>query len=266
MKLDYSLDDFVAYFGLPEQAEAREEMLLLYQYYPLIQHTELLHQVPAYLAHTGGEFCCAFNFSSAFISDICFHGYLPMATKIAGKTVLLIKLHTERCILDFSNLHISRSVKRRAKELTITMNQSFLPCVHQIVQFHQDDNWLYPELINSFAALQGNQGIVSTVTFEVWFREQMVAGELGYMVGGCYTSLSGFYTQNSAGTIQMCATAQLLKQQGFSFWDLGMEMDYKLALGAHTVSRQVFLERFYASRNEACIVPQDGCTVSQLLA
>jgi hypothetical protein len=80
----------------------------------------------------------------------------------------------------------------------------------------------------------------------------IVAGEIGYIIGKTYTSLSGFSSKqkkhNNYGTAQLVLLAQYLQEQGFSFWNLGQPyMDYKLALGAKVYERKTFLERWLSS-------------------
>ena len=83
---------------------------------------------------------------------------------------------------------------------------------------------------------------------------EIVAGEIGYAVGGVYTSLSGFSFADSAGTIQCCAVAKMLQTCNFDFWDLGMAIEYKLKLGAHEENRKAFLELLFASRDRSDLV------------
>lgn len=73
---------------------------------------------------------------------------------------------------------------------------------------------------------------------EVWSEGKLVAGELGYVVGSIYTSLTGAYTLEGAGGVQLVALGKLLEKLGFSIWDFGMEMNYKIELGASSVPRE----------------------------
>ena len=78
----------------------------------------------------------------------------------------------------------------------------------------------------------------------------LISGEIGYIIGKTYTSLSGFSSDEKCyrnyGTAQLVLLAQYLQANGFSFWNLGQPyMDYKLALGAKIYERKAFLARWF---------------------
>ena len=54
-------------------------------------------------------------------------------------------------------------------------------------------------------------------------------------------SLTGFSSQDSAGSVQLATLGKILNQCKFQMWDLGMDLDYKRRLGAHNVNRTEFL-------------------------
>mmetsp|Transcript_27871 Transcript_27871/g.44903 ORF Transcript_27871/g.44903 Transcript_27871/m.44903 type:complete len:322 (-) Transcript_27871:172-1137(-) len=84
-------------------------------------------------------------------------------------------------------------------------------------------------------------------------KKVLVAGDIGYTVGGCYTSMTGFRAAGTAGagTAQLVATGALLRNLGFSFWDLGMVLKYKTELGGVTHSREDFIKRFHSVRDDS---------------
>ena len=62
-------------------------------------------------------------------------------------------------------------------------------------------------------------------TFELWQGDVLAAGEIGCVVGGLYTSFTGFYKKDDgfsgAGSVQLAMTGRLLEKLGYDFWDLG---------------------------------------------
>ena len=87
------------------------------------------------------------------------------------------------------------------------------------------------------------------VTVYIKEKNTIIAGEIGYVIGETYTSLSGFCSSEKAcqnyGTAQLVLLAQCLRAKGFKFWNLGHpNMDYKIKLGAKVTPRIEFLKRW----------------------
>lgn len=77
------------------------------------------------------------------------------------------------------------------------------------------------------------------------------AGEIGYSVGGCWTSMSGFTAADDAGSVQCAALGVMLQSCQLRYWDLGMSMRYKMQMGAQNVSRKRFLTMLRAVRDSS---------------
>jgi hypothetical protein len=87
-----------------------------------------------------------------------------------------------------------------------------------------------------------------------------------YCVCNVYCSLTGFCVESGSGNVQvstlpppymhqqhkpllqLMATGGLLAERGFKFWDFGMVMDYKVAMGACSVPRAQFRSRLELAR------------------
>lgn len=77
--------------------------------------------------------------------------------------------------------------------------------------------------------------------------QRLIAGEIGYLIGRVYTSLSGFYELPDAGTVQLVCLGRWLELKGYAFWSLGHCyspcMDYKRQLGHRVYPRKDFLRK-----------------------
>ena len=180
-----------------------------------------------------GEFTWSTCFAPRFIAKLMSLGFLTMAHAVgAGRHALLPKMHRARCVLRFADLHVARSVRKRAKHFELTVDAAFDAVIAGILAQHGDECWFCAPLIAAFRALftpagagadaaagarsaaGAAAGAARVHTFECWQGETLVAGELGYVCGGVYTSLSGFSratTAQSAGSVQCVATALILE-------------------------------------------------------
>mmetsp|Transcript_31692 Transcript_31692/g.67107 ORF Transcript_31692/g.67107 Transcript_31692/m.67107 type:complete len:432 (-) Transcript_31692:86-1381(-) len=233
--------------------------------------------LPRYLyplvRHYHDDFYVSRSFDPRLIVQLMAEGFLPIATR----GYLLPKLHVERCVLELnptSKLHISRSTRRKSKKFLLSVNECFDEVVAGCHRQH-GTNWLYPPIVAAFRAIHqrttdANSGGVHAMimsndsmepvdvtpvrlySVEVWNAETgaLAGGELGYSVGGIYSSLTGFSNEDAAGSVQLVALGKLLTKVGFEYWDLGMALDYKTRLGAELMRRSEFVRKVKRTRVE----------------
>jgi len=207
------------------------------------------------------DFCIAVDFSPEFIARLMEAGFLVMSANIAGDDekqdfILLPKLHLERSALFFENLHIKKSIRRFLSRYELRPDAEFDHIIDRCVEKHGSD-WLTPPLVECIKktrashpdGITDNGRLVPTAnaypaSFALYRDGKLAAGEFGVICGKVYTSYSGFYDEDNAGSVQLILTARHLQEQGFSFFDLGMPMDYKTALGAVDINPVEFVLLF----------------------
>lgn len=203
------------------------------------------------------EFCLVQSFDMQFLQQLMWAGFLIMSIQNKETSLLIPKLHLERCVLLFNNLHIPKSVKSRLSRYTLKPFDALQPIIKACVESHGED-WLTPPLQEVLNYLEWNPSLSEQAiymprvpfcsAFGLYRDSRLVAGEFGVFCGGVYTSYSGFYWENCAGTVQMILTAQYLEKMGYIFWDFGMPLEYKERLGAENLNRSRFINQFRQAR------------------
>jgi len=221
--------------------------------YPLVKEFKEIEKVKEKLEEKQGdeEFAICWKFDPTYIDECCFNGLLPMSIKIWGYDIMAFKCHTERCIIDFADFHFNKSTAKKSKNFYLTMNKDFDGVIKMLSQEHH--SWLCPQLALSFKTIQTNPEKYRTkiLTFELWTeKDELVAVEIGYLVGSIYTSLSGAQILDSSGSVQLAALGVFLENNNIAFWDMGMGMKYKYDMGGKVYPRNVFLNLYKKSRSD----------------
>ena len=157
---------------------------------------------------------------------------------------MTIRHHDKKMIVDFKRFKYPKKTRRYVRQTfadyTLTFNRNFDLCAEQIIKHYEaEGTWLVPPLLDTFRSIHNNpDSEVSVDSVELWHGDELVAGELGFITHNAYASLCGFHTENNSGTIQMATLGTWLKENGFAYWDLGMEMSYKYVYGATSMSRE----------------------------
>jgi len=207
-------------------------------------------------ANNRNEVSWSLCFLPSFIASLFRSGFLPIACNIASADdplwVLLPKLHEQRCICRFEEVHVSKKTRKQASKYTLTFDKD-IDQVFRKIESQHSECWLYPPLKAALADLQSIGGVARVVSVELWDNKTgvLAAGELGVIVGSVFTSLTGFCDKarfSGSGTVQLAALAGILNTSGFTIWDLGMSLDYKTELGGRVLPRPDFIKMFREAR------------------
>ena len=199
------------------------------------------------------------DFSAAYYIAQAKAGFIAVTDSFEEEELLLPEIQFAYTLLDFDDLHISRKVHKllKQKKLELCIGEELDEVVHAIEMTHKN-NWLTPKYLAMLKETQGKDEHFKVISAYIRENHELVAGEIGYIVGRTYTSLSGFTRRekryNNYGTAQLVLLARYLQKEGFAFWNLGQPyMDYKFALGARVYERSDFLERWFEATGSNCL-------------
>ena len=214
--------------------------------------------------------------SLEFFRDLARVGFIPIAiTNKENGHFLLPEMQKSYTLLDWRNIHVSAQVKKLIRRGDLMEDETYLiidkntdAVIQGIQESYGSRCWLnqtYRELMKRLEDFSDGGFSLFSIQLRSGKHDRLLGGELGYSIGGTYTSLTGFLDRsnpacNNKGTIQLLSLARLLEENGYAFWNLGHpSMRYKTDLGARIVPRHEFLPRWKPACERRPTLPLVKC-------
>ncbi len=211
---------------------------------PIFALSRELSFPPTYLAQSNGLLAVGGDLSPARLLLAYTLGIFPWNNPTEP---LLWWTPPQRCILDPTEIHLSRSLKKnlRRKKYRITFDADFNQCVEHCSNTgeRKDGTWISPAMLEAYTTLH-TLGFAHSV--ECWDGEEMAGGLYGIALGRCFCGESMFHRQRDASKIAFAALAAHLLQHRYKVIDCQLPTDHLHSLGARNISRKHF-ERLLSS-------------------
>lgn len=186
-----------------------------------------------------------------------------------------------RGVLDFSDLHVGRSLRKFLKDapFEVTFNTCFLDVMKrcsEVPRPGQEGTWINAGLLRSYEEFH-KAGYAHSI--EVWSRpvdedsadngrgdggdrkegtaplsdqgtapKKLVGGLYGVYIAGVFSGESMFFSESNASKFALLSTIEMLKNHGLTWMDIQMVTPITEALGGKYISRQEFLNRLELSK------------------
>jgi len=156
----------------------------------------------------------------------------------------------KRGVLEFSDLHISRSLvrARRRASMRFSIDRAFaevIRCCADTPRPGQDGTWITRGIITAYVRLH-QMGIAHSV--EAWNGSCLVGGLYGVDVDGAFAAESMFYREPNASKLVLWYLIDFLRSRGLDWIDIQVLTPHLARMGAKTISRDVFLRKLAATR------------------
>lgn len=152
----------------------------------------------------------------------------------------------QRAILEFSQLHIPKNLRRSQRGLTrirFTIDRAFDSVIHACASSPrpgQTGTWITPAMIGAYAELH-RRGHAHSV--EAWDGNALVGGLYGVTAGGIFTGESMFHRVGDVSKLCVLHLIEHLRARGATWIDIQQLTPHFALLGAREVPREDFLAR-----------------------
>lgn len=155
-----------------------------------------------------------------------------------------------RAILEFSELHIPRTLRKEWKktEFIFTINKDFPSVIKHCAEAKrkfESGTWITDEFIETYIEFH-RRGKAHSV--EVWENEEIVGGLYGVDAGGVFCGESMFHLRSNASKLGLLFLVEHLKTRGAAWIDIQVMTPHFEVLGAKEIDREVFLDKLFATQ------------------
>jgi len=233
--------------------------------YPYVTLSDLHNEVVInHIYHNINEtYYIAEDLSPEMYDALAYNGFISVSARdIFNNEFLLPEMQASYAVLHWENLHVSRRLKQfikkkllPEKEYFISINENIQAVIEGINRYHREKNWMHNSYTQILKSMHRQTHYKQTIlSVELWDQQRLIGGEIGYLTGSIYTSLTGFFDRcnySNFGKIQLIALARLLMKAGVTFWNMGHPyMKYKFDIGAREFDRLNFLNLWFQHRND----------------
>lgn len=152
----------------------------------------------------------------------------------------------KRAILEFSRLHIPRSLQRarRKNPFSFTIDKAFRTVVENCAHISRNGEvgtWITDDFIRVYSELH-DEGMAHSI--EAWDGDgNLVGGVYGVDAGGVFCGESMFHTATNASKLALLFAIDHLQARGATWLDAQVMTPHIRALGAREIRRSEFLKR-----------------------
>lgn len=157
----------------------------------------------------------------------------------------------ERAILEFTDLHIPRSLRREIGRagLRFTIDANFGAVIRacaSVPRAGETGTWITQDIIRSYTELH-RRGHVHSV--EAWAGDTLAGGLYGVEADGAFAGESMFYLRPNASKLALLFLIEHLGSRGLDWMDIQMLTPHMELLGAKLITRDRFLDKLARTRS-----------------
>ncbi len=175
-------------------------------------------------------------------------GLFPMPVTLDAEEQLGWFSPVERGVLPLDGMHVSRSLRRSARDFEIRIDTAFDEVVGECGSPQRSDGWITPDFARAYGRLH-RLGWAHSV--EAWRDGRLAGGLYGVSIGGLFAGESMFHRERAASKVALLGLVDVLRDQYADqrVLDVQWQTPHLASLGVVRRPRAEYLESLQRCRH-----------------